>query len=31
MPEDYPTPEKSFKVLEKENKNKITSNSKLLK
>ena len=31
MPEDYPTPEKSLKVLEKENKNKITSNSKLLK
>ena len=29
MPEDYPTPEKSLKVLEKEN--KITSNSKLLK
>ena len=31
MPEDYPTPEKSLKVLEKENKNKITSDSKLLK
>ena len=31
IPEDYPTPEKSLKVLEKENKNKITSNSKLLK
>ena len=31
MPEDYPTPEKSLKVLEKENKDKITSNSKLLK
>ena len=31
MLEDYPTPEKSLKVLEKENKNKITSNSKLLK
>ena len=31
MPEDYPTPEKSLKVLEKENKNRITSNSKLLK
>ena len=31
MPEDYPTPEKSLKVLEKENKNKITSNSKLSK
>ena len=31
MPEDYPTPEKSLKVLEKENKNIITSNSKLLK
>ena len=29
MPEDYPTPEKSLKVLEKEN--KITNNSKLLK
>ena len=31
MPEDFPTPEKSLKVLEKENKNIITSNSKLLK
>lgn len=31
MLEDYPTPEKSLKVLEKKNKNKITSNSKLLK